>query len=166
MESFDDLAGLSLGVDEWSELSIDDLTRMVSRLHAHPVEMSRLSTRCAEHGRARMLVALANDPSTLGESLGHAVQLFGVLAPQEPAERRAYLDVVSKLMRVTALQLLLDQCPEDVPADVAGAWACEVTGPTQGERLPVGRLDRGRLEALLQAMDQHGVLPVPQPMPV
>ena len=117
---------------------------MVSRLHAHPVEMSRLSTRCAEHGRGRMLVALANDPATLGESLGHAVQLFAVLAPQEPAERRAYLDVVSKLMRVTALQLLLDQRPEDVPAEVAGAWACEVTGPSQGERLPVGRLDRGR----------------------
>ena len=153
-------------MDGWTDLSIDDLTRMVSRLHAHPVEMSRLSTRCAEHGRGRMLVALANDPATLGESLGHAVQLFAVLAPQEPAERRAYLDVVSKLMRVTALQLLLDQGPDDVPAEVADAWACEATGPNHGERLPVGRLDRARLKALLQAMDQQGVLPVPEPIPV
>ena len=122
VECFDDLAGLSLGVEAWSELSTDDLTRMVSRLHAHPVEMSRLSTRCAEHGRARMLVALTNDPTTLGESTrARAVQLFAVLAPRQPAERRAYLEVVSKLMRVTALQLLLDHRPEDVPAEVADA---------------------------------------------
>ena len=166
VECFDDLAGLSLGADEWTELSIDDLTRLVSRLHAHPVEMSRLSTRCAEHGRGRMLVALANDPATLGESLGHAVQLFAVLAPQDPDARRPYLDVVSKLMRVTALQLLLGHRPEDVPAGVVDAWPCAASGPNEGERLPVGRLDRGRLDALLRAMDQHGVLTVPEPTPV
>ena len=166
VESFDDLAGLSLGVDAWTGLSTEDLARLVRRLHGHPVEMSRLSTRCAEHGRARMLVALANDPATLGDSLGQAVRLFAVLAPQEPAERRAYLDVVSRLMRVTALQLLLDHRPEDVPAAVAQAWACEASGPRQGERLPVGRLDRPRLETLLEAMDHHGMLPVPEPTPV
>jgi hypothetical protein len=163
VECFDDLAGLSLGVECWSELSTDDLTRMVSRLHAYPVEMSRLSTRCAEHGRARMLVALANDPSTFEESLGQAVRLFAVLAPRQPAERRAYLEVVWKLMRVTALQLLLEHRPEDVPGEVADAWACEVTGPEQGERLPVGRLDRPSLDALLGAMDQQGMLLVPEP---
>jgi hypothetical protein len=166
VECFDDLAGLSLGVDAWTGLTTDDLTRLVGRLHGHPVEMSRLSTRCAEHGRARMLVALTNDPPTLGEGLSRAVQLFAILSPQKPAERRAYLDVVSKLMRVTALQLLLDHRPEDVSAAVADAWACEESGPKQGERLPVGRLDRPSLETLLQAMDQHGVLPVPEPTPV
>ena len=69
-------------------------------------------------------------------------------------------------MRVTALQLLLDQRPEDVPAAVAGAWACEATGSNAGERLPVGRLERERLDVLLLAMDEHGVLPVPEPLPV
>jgi len=166
VECFDDLAGLSLGIDAWTDLATDDLTRLVGRLHGHPVEMSRLSTRCAEHGRARMLVALTSDPASLGASLDEAMQLFAVLAPQEPAERRAYLEVVSKLMRVTALQLLLDHRPEDVPPEVAEAWACEVSGPKQGERLPVGRLDRRRLETVLQAMDQHGMLPVPEPTPV
>jgi len=166
VECFDDLAGLSLGVEEWTELSTADLNRLVRRLHSHPVEMSRLSTRCATHGRGRMLVALTNDPATLGESLGQAVQVFSALAPQEPGERRAYLEVVSKLMRVTALQLLLEQRPDDVPAALADAWACEATGPDAGERLPVGRLDRGGLDVLLAAMDQHGVLPVPEPLPV
>ena len=69
-------------------------------------------------------------------------------------------------MRVTALQLLLEQRPDDVPAALADAWACEATGPDAGERLPVGRLDRGGLDVLLAAMDEHGVLPVPEPLPV
>jgi len=53
-----------------------------------------------------------------------------------------------------------------VPTDVAGAWACEVTGPEQGERLPVGRLDRPSLDALLRAMDQQEMLRVPEPTTV
>jgi hypothetical protein len=166
VESFDDLAGLSLGVEEWTELSMADLNRLVRRLHAHPVEMSRLSTRCATHGRGRMLVALTNDPATLEESLRQAVRVFAALAPQKSAERRAYLEVVSKLMRLTALQLLLDQRPAYVPAAVAGAWPCGATGPDAGERLPVGRLDRRGVDVLLSAMDEHGVLPVPEPLQV
>ena len=114
-----------------------------------------------------MLVALANDPATLGESLGQAVA--AVRRTGTPGNRPnggPTCDVVSKLMRVTALQLLLDHRPEDVPAAVADAWACEVSGPKQGERLPVGRLDRPRLETLLRGDGPARMLPVPEPTPV
>ena len=118
LESFDDLAGLALGVDDWMPLEVEELAALVRRLREDPVLLSRLSTRCAAHGRGRMLVALTNDPALLDGALQQSVRLFAFLAPdadQDEAGRAAYLRVVTRLMRLTALQLLLAERPDLVP---------------------------------------------------
>ena len=162
LESFDELAGLVLGIEEWTPLDRADVERLVARLREDPVQHSRLSTRCAEHGRARMLVALLVelDPVRAVETaLARSMALFGLLAPgaDEPAERAAYLRVVTGLMRLTGLQLLLAERPDVVPAEVAAAWP----GGPDGTRLPVGRLDRERIAGLVVALDRHELLRVP-----
>lgn len=151
-----------LGLDGWTDLSCNDVTRLVRRLRDDPVQLGRLATRCAEHGRGRMLVALvveADPVRGVTEALVRSVEVFGLLAPDpgEPAERAAYLRVVTSLMRLTALQLLLLEQPQRVPAEVVTAWPID----TDGERLSVGRLDRDRVSALLQVLDEHELLLVP-----
>lgn len=160
LESFDDLAGLALGAEGWTPLDQDDLARLVGRLREHPVQVSRLSTRCAEHGRGRMLVALLTDPGSLDEALARSVALFGLLAPAgttDPAERSAYLRVVTRLMRLTALQLELTERPDAVPAGVLAAWPLD----DRGARKAVGRLDRVELDRLVRVLDDHALLVVP-----
>ena len=160
LESFDDLAGLALGVDAWGPLDPDDLGRLVGRLREDPIQLSRLSTRCAEHGRGRMLVALSTDPDRLDDALAQSVRLFGLLAPdgeRDPAGRAAYLRVVTHLMRLTALQLLLGERPDLVPAAVASSWP---TDPADGRRLPVGGLDRERIVWVVRCLDEHALLTV------
>jgi hypothetical protein len=162
LESFDDLAGLALGVDDWMPLRLDELSRLLRRLRDDPIQLSRLSTRCAEHGRGRMLVSMLTEADPvrgLEQALGRAVDLFELLAPDpdEPHERAAYLRVVTDLMRLTALQLLLGERRQTVPEDVADAWPCD----PEGERVLLGRLDRVRIEGLLEALDRHDLLVVP-----
>ena len=159
LESFDDLAGLVLGVKAWMPLQLDDLRRLVGRLRANPIELSRLSTRCAEHGRARMLVAMLTEADAvagLERALGRAIALFELLAPDpaEPHERAAYLRVVTDLMRLTALQLLAGERSELASADVTDAWPCD----DEGTRLPLGQLDRVRIAEVVASMDRHGLL--------
>jgi hypothetical protein len=161
LESFDDLAGLALGVEDWTSLSLDDLRRLVRRLREDPIELSRLSTRCAEHGRARMLVAMLTeaDPfAGLEQALDRSIALFELLAPEpdEPHERSAYLRVVTDLMRLTALQLLVGERPGLVPAAVTDGWPCD----PEGARLPLGQLDRARIAGVVTSLDRHGLLRV------
>lgn len=159
LESFDDLAGLALGVQSWTPLSTEDLIRLVGRLREHPVQLSRLSTRCAEHGRGRMLVALLGDRGSLEEALSRSVELFGFLAPAgttDPPERAAYLRVATRLMRLTALQLLLLERPDTVPPGVRTAWPVD----DRGARRPVGRMGRDDLDHLVQVLDEHALLTV------
>lgn len=159
LESFDELAGLALGVDSWVPLEAADLTRLVGRLRDEPLQLSRLSTRCAEHGRARMLVALATDPARLDDALQRSVELFGFLAPvasTDPPEHIAYLRVVTRLMRLTALQQIRADRPEAVPPGVLGAWPVDAGGA----RLPLGRLGRAELDHLGAVLDEHSLLTV------
>jgi hypothetical protein len=158
LESFDDLAGLALDVGDWMPVDRADLDRLLARVREHPVHLSRLSTRCAEHGRARMLVALTADPALLEASLRDSVATFGILAPPESTDapgRATYLRVVTNLMRLTALQLLLAERPDLVPAEVADAWPVQ-----DGTRLQVGALDRDGVARLAACLDAHALLVV------
>ncbi len=158
-ESFDGIAGLVLGADAWLPLDRDDLDLALARLRRDQVVASRLSTRCAEHGRARMLVALTFDPDDIEPALQDAVDVFAALAPvtgTPPPERRAFLRVVTDLMRLTALQLMLLERPDLVPAAVAGCWPEDAAG----HRTPVGKMGRADSAQVLAALDRQGMLVV------
>jgi hypothetical protein len=160
VESFDDLAGLAVGVEGWIPVSVEELTRLLSRLHEDPEASRRLFRRAAEHGRARMLVAVVDGPAPLTTALRRSVELFEFLVPAEGAEptaRAEHLAHVAGLMRVTALQLLLGERPGEVPAGVAAAWPRD----DLGRRLPVSLLDDRATDALLGALDEHDLLPFP-----
>ena len=98
-----------------------------------------------------MLVALTADPARLDgalDAVGAPVRPSSLPTRTGPAGRAAYLRVVTPLMRLTALQLLLAERPDLVPAAVVAAWP---TDPADGRRLPVGGLDRVGIAALVGA---------------
>ena len=165
VECFDDLAGLSLGVDAWTSCPPMTWPGWSPAARAsrgdepalHPVRGARARP---DAGRA------GQRPDHPGDSLGQAVQLFSVLAPQETG-RTAGLPGRGLEADAGDGTAAVARPPTGGRADrVADAWAGEVSGPEQGERLPVGRLDRPRLEHSAGSMDQHGMLPVPEPTPV
>ena len=85
--------------------------------------------------------------------------LADALAPvvgTPPLERRAFLRVVTDLMRLTALQLMLLERPDLVPAAVAGAWPEDAAG----HRTPVGRMARTDSARVLAALDRQEMLVV------
>ena len=162
LESFDDLAGLALGVDDWMPLRLDDL-RSARRAGCARTRSSSAACPPAAPSTAAPGCWWRWSPipilvDGLEQALGRSIALFELLAPgpDEPHERAAYLRVVTDLMRLTALQLLAGERPDLVSADVTDAWSCDA----EGTRLPLGRLDRARIAEVVTSMDRHELLRV------
>ena len=91
VESFDDLAGLALGVEGWIPVSVEEITRLLRRLARGHGCSRRLSRRAAEHGRARLLVAVVT--SGAAQMAGALRRLGGAVRvpafPRKAPPRRA-----------------------------------------------------------------------------